>query len=268
MADHFQLSNFDIQDAGGGNIVILVSGSRKYYAILRHAFSNHHFSRAFDDRKNKYNWGTYIYGIAEDERRKIDSLMKLFERAVCIDDALSQTFALSYHSQATFEGIDKTEIGKLVYSAKPYHQAPSPKHSAKATELAKHFETFILNHPSYKRSDYIIAVPCNAGKRFDLPSVIVQHLCSSLNMKNGQSYVRKVTNPAPMKDCKTVKAKTDNILGAFEVLPNAPFQGSLVTIIDDIYESGATLHELATTLQRAGATVQGLVATKTLKDPI
>lgn len=70
-----------------------------------------------------------------------------------------------------------------------------------------------------------------------------------------------------MKDCKTVKEKSDNIRGAFRVSNEVSLQNKLVTIIDDIYQSGSTLHELGTTLQNAGAVVQGLVATKTLKDP-
>ena len=49
-------------------------------------------------------------------------------------------------------------------------------------------------------------------------------------------------------------------------IPNISLAGKLVTIIDDIYQTGVTLHEIAMVLQSKGATVQGLVATKTFRD--
>ena len=80
--------------------------------------------------------------------------------------------------------------------------------------------------------------------------------------------MRKVRKTSyPMKDLKTVKEKADNIRGAFQVDPRAPFKGRVLTIVDDIYESGTTMHELATTLQITGALVQGLTVTKTITDP-
>lgn len=70
-----------------------------------------------------------------------------------------------------------------------------------------------------------------------------------------------------MKDFETEREKFENIRGAFEVVRNAPLQGRRIILVDDIYESGATLHELASELRRAGAEVLGLVATKTMRDP-
>jgi hypothetical protein len=267
LADHFQLLKYEVKDAGGGNIVILVSGPRNYYSILRHAFNNHHFSRAFDDRKNRYTWGAYINDIQMEDRLKVMKLLELLTKSVCIDDALSQTFALSYHYKSTFEGTGRTDIGKLVYSAKPYHRPTSPKQMASAVALADHLEQFILSHPSYMRSDFLIAVPSSPNKSFDLPTFLARHLSNKLNIKNGQQHITRVGQSKPMKDYKSVQEKSDNIRGAFQVINTKIFEGSLVTVIDDIYESGTTLHELALTLQNAGATVQGLVATKTLSDP-
>ena len=244
MADHYQLANFETLDAGSGNFVVLVSGSRKYYDVLRHAFYQYRFSRAFDDYRNRFEWGTYIYAIDDKERKKIVKLLTTFKECVCIDDILSQTFALSYHSYAGFEGVGKTEMGKLVYAAKPYHQTPTGKHQAKAKELAAHFIDFIECHPSYKRSDCVLAVPPSPGKSFDLPTVLVEEISTQLKIVNGSHYVRKIRE-TKMKDKQTLKEKTDEIQGAFDVVPNISLAGKLVTIIDDIYQTGVTLHEIA-----------------------
>jgi predicted amidophosphoribosyltransferase len=158
-------------------------------------------------------------------------------------------------------------MGKLVRSAKPYHAPPSEKQMVSAAHLAGRYEQFIRSHPSYMRSDFFIPVPSSSKKPFDLPTFLVEQLCVRLNIKNGIQYVTRAGNPKPMKDYKTVKDKSDNIRGTFKITDSKVFDGCLVTVIDDIYESGATLHELGITLQEIGATVQGLVATKTLKNP-
>lgn len=64
-----------------------------------------------------------------------------------------------------------------------------------------------------------------------------------------------------------IKEKTDNIKDAFTIVDPIMFQGKRVIIVDDIYQSGVTLHEVATALQPIGADVLGLVATKTIRDP-
>ena len=66
-----------------------------------------------------------------------------------------------------------------------------------------------------------------------------------------------------MKDIETMEDKSTNIRGAFQVDVAHPFKNKTVIVIDDLYDSGATLHELANILQSVGAKVFGLVATKT-----
>lgn len=63
----------------------------------------------------------------------------------------------------------------------------------------------------------------------------------------------------------TLEEKSIIIQDAFQISPGVSFAGKRVTIIDDIYQSGNTLNELATLLNRSGADVYGLVATKTFK---
>lgn len=53
-----------------------------------------------------------------------------------------------------------------------------------------------------------------------------------------------------------------NLRGAFAVV--RPVQGLRIAIVDDVMTSGATLHEAATALRRAGASdVQAWVAART-----
>ncbi|MCU0466368.1 MAG: hypothetical protein MUF38_17590, partial [Anaerolineae bacterium] len=116
------------------------------------------------------------------------------------------------------------------------------------------------------RADYIVSVPSSPNKeKYDVPVNISQQLSTILNMKNGAQYVFK-TKDTQMKNMQTGKQKADHIRDAFSILPNNPFQNKSVIIIDDIYDSGATLNELGNVLRSAGAKVYGLTATKTFRD--
>lgn len=265
MSPHFQLADFEIRNAANGNIVILVSGSRKYYHILRQAFRQFRPSSAFNDRFNRYDWGFYLNNVDAIHQEKLKRLLIRFQGAVCIDDAAEQTFALSYHMKPFYEGGGQTEIGKLVYDSKPYKRPFQESHRLKAVELANRFIEFIVDHPTFYCSDYFVPVPFLGKKQFDLPDFLVEQICSKLRKQNGKNYVIKVKETVSMKDLKTLQEKRDNIHGAFKVLDESPFSGKLITLIDDIYQTGETLHELVTTLQITGARVQTLVATKTVK---
>jgi len=260
MAGHFQLSNFELRDSGD-NLLILIKGSRKYYIILLQTFREYKFSQSFDDRFNRYDWGTYVYNSSSEKREKIFQLLINFQTAVCIDDSLDQTFALNYHMRPSYEGGGRTKLGELVYGAK--YGADRDK----AGEIVDYFEEFINVHPNYARTDFLVAVPpSSSNKPFDLPKFWVEELCSRLKFKSASELVYKTRKTQPMKDLDTEETKYSNISGAFAVKQTGGFNGNVVTIIDDIYHSGATLHELGSVLKSAGARVQGLVATKTLRD--
>lgn len=151
MSDHFQLSRYETQDAGNNNILVLVSGNWVYYRILTDAFQEYRFSRGFEDRRVRYDWGTYIYNIGPEDRNRVQKLLDLFTGVVCIQDSLNQSFALSYHMQYVGGQLVRTEIGELVYNAKPYNRSPTPQNKERATTLADHLAQFI-NLSSFLRA--------------------------------------------------------------------------------------------------------------------
>lgn len=267
MPNHFRLSRFRIKSKDNNNVLVLFSGDLAYYEMLVDAFRQHRFSISFPDKYDGYEWAAFLYDVGEQDVLRVRMLLNLFRKCVHIQDALSQTFALDYHWDSEFGG--RTEIGEMVYKAKPYRRSVTDKHKTAATELAAHLQEFMECHPSYRHSEYIIPVPSSKpGKGFHLPDYIVNILCTRLEVRNGSQYVRVKPPKKPMKDCQTVEAKLDNIRDAFQVVENAPFQSCVVTLVDDIYQSGSTINELASELKRVGARVQGITATKTMRDPI
>jgi hypothetical protein len=268
--DHFSLNAYEVQDAGKNNIVVLVSGSREYKRILSRAFPSYFLSRTFDDRYMRYEWGTYVYNADPAITNDVTTLLDLCQQHVFLDDDLTECFALDYHTVLNPSGgYSRTSTGSLVYQAKPYNRKPSKRNFNATHALAQQMLAFIQQHPTYKRSEVILASPpSRLNKPFDLPSELVQHILDSYDtMVDGRQWIKKVQATRPMKDCHTIPDKINNVRNAFAVTENARFQGETVLLVDDIYQSGFTMNEIGKILFEAGAaTVLGLVATKTGRD--
>lgn len=268
--DHFSLNTYEVQDAGGNNLVVLVAGSREYKRILSRAFPRHFLSRTFDDRYMRFEWGTYLYNAGPDTTSEITTLLDLCSRCIFLDDDLTECFALDYHTiLEPIGGYSRTHTGSLVYQAKPYKRKPSERNFNATYKLAQRMISFIQNHPTYKRSEVVLAAPpSRLDKPFDLPSELVQHILSAYGtMVDGRGWIKKVQSTRPMKDCLTIPDKINNVRNAFAVTKDANLKGKTVLLIDDIYQSGFTMNEVGKTLFEAGAVaVLGLVATKTGRD--
>ncbi len=262
MVDHYKLKTYEIREARNDQMLILADGEMQYYDILRAAFPACRFSRMFEDRLRKYRWGTYLYSTDEALLAAIEKLFNRCKQAVYLFDVLDRTFALDYHSVRTHNGVKRTEIGELTFHAK-YRSS-----SDHAQKLVEHMVAFVGDQPSYACADYLLATPSSTPNRHSLPTILVEELSTRLGIANASNMVRKVRSTRPMKDLGTLQEKSENIRDAFEVVDKTALEGKVVIIVDDLYHSGATLHELATTLQNVGANVEGLVCTKTLNDPV
>jgi predicted amidophosphoribosyltransferase len=266
MVDVTQLRGYTFKDyADKGQTLLLMEGEDvdHYYTIIQRVMKPCRFSRLFPDQYRSNSWGTYIYNLDSEKREKLDTFLRLLRTSVYIADNLDQTFALDYHY---LMGRSRTNIGELVYKSKPYNRRPQQANRDNANTLSIHFEAFINAHPAYRDVDYLVSVPASKTKTFDLPAYIAQLLCNRLDIRNGQAYLSKIKETKSMKDLTTVEEKIENIRGAFAVTNDHPFAGCTVMVIDDIYQSGVTLHEVGATLQEAGAHVVGLVATKTFSN--
>ena len=264
--DRYQLERFEIQDAGNNNIVILITGTRLYKPILERAFEGYYFSRTFDDRYGCFNWGTYVYNVGPLVRDKIADFLRVLQSSIYIHDDLTETFALDFHTKLAPSGYTRTTIGRLVYVAKPYNRRTGDK--AQADKLATALLDFIRSHPSYAQTDVIVAIPpSNPDKSFDLPTYLVSRIAMTLGKIDATHWLQKVRKTQPMKRCRTIRDKIDNVRNAYAPSPEASFRGKKVLIVDDIYQSGFTMHEVGRTIFAAGAVVVfGLAATKTALD--
>ncbi len=235
----------------GDTLVVRIKGARRYLELLRDILRANHtvnISPIWPDQYNDYDFGLFINHANEQLASQISTILSLFEQYLFLDDNLAQTFALDYHMQ--YQG-GRTKIGELVYQAK--------YQNGTIDQLVKHFLEFIKHHPLYHQADYIYGVP---SSRSPLVQQLVTHLGRDLDKPIAPILINK--HPSNMKDL-SLEEKFQQVGKIFETVrvDEQNLQGKHIILIDDIYQSGATMNEIAQRLQRYGATVYGLVATKT-----
>lgn len=252
---YFRLKQFVLKEHSNGNTLILCTGDVKYSSILIDSFPSFNFGTRFPDYKQQYDWGIFINGINQEQRYQVNQFLEFLCKVVLLNDELVQSFAIDLHYQ---NNRDRTLIGQLAFEAKYRSNINA------LNQLSVEFANFVSNHPAYKRTDYLIPVPCSDPSKTGIQHHINQYLCDRFSLPDGTNLIHKNRKTNPMKDLD-IEDKFNNIKGAFSVNVQS-LLGKRVTLIDDIYRSGTTINEIALVLKQQGAIVQALVATKTLRD--
>lgn len=198
----------------------------------------------------------------------LESYLRILQWTVTTSDHANESHALFLHTiphpvidpyEAEFR---RTKMGELVNRAKSY--SPYTGSKPAASDLFDHVQYLIARHPRYQVVDVIIpAPPGNPSKAFDLPLFIAEKLAEHLGIpiyscqKTGNMQQQKAVE----QDLSVLQT---NVLGKFSV--NQNLNGKAVLVLDDLYQSGATINEVVRACRAAGAqTVLSLVATKTAK---
>jgi hypothetical protein len=264
MAEIVTLEAFEVQPGTRSGHLVLITGDERYKRILRRAFPASGFTHSFPDAQGRYGWGTYIHDLPD--RRALERFLHLLTQHPCIFDDFDECFVLGRHGEwdPQTDTYRRTELGAILNRAKPY--GPGDGDRRAADQLAERLAAFVEAHPAYARADAIVPVPTsNPNKPFDLPTYLADRLAERLGKTNGAGWVRKVRVTNQQKDLHTHQQKVENVDGAFEAVCDV--SGQTVVVVDDLYQSGATINEVGRTL-RAGdpSTLLGLAVTKTQKD--
>ena len=166
-------------------------------------------------------------------------------------------WALDFHSR--FEGHDQVRgiIGDLVYRYKYEGQ----RHLA--TELACFWTELLARHPELPKSQAIIPVPPSTQREFDPVTQLARALAGQLNIPVLTGALVKTRQTRPQKELKSLSAKRANVAGAFALRTSVAEKHLL--LVDDLYDSGATLCEAACILSHGRpASIVVLTLTKTI----
>ena len=157
-------------------------------------------------------------------------------------------WALSFHS--SFAGADRqrSQVGELMYRLK-YESDPSAVQPLVEQALA-----LCREHPGLAAVDALVPVAPTVLRTFDPVAAFTAGLATALG-KPVLSALAKTRRTEPQKGMTTLVQKRNNVAGAFAV-PAAlttAVRGRRLLVVDDLFDSGATLEEATHVLLRAGA---------------
>ncbi|MFQ5866046.1 MAG: RecQ family ATP-dependent DNA helicase [bacterium] len=166
-------------------------------------------------------------------------------------------YALDFNSRFSGSLWQRTEMGELVYQFKYNGQVTI------AEKLVSRIFTFMNDHPEFKKVDGVLAVPPSKHRAFEPMTVIADGVSKRLKLPFLANTLVKNRTTKPQKEMTNSVLKKSNVAGAFIVKDN--IRNKRLLLLDDLYDSGATMEEATNTLLRAGAQgIYVLALTKTI----
>lgn len=142
----------------------------------------------------------------------------------------------------------RTEVGRLVYLGK-YREDEQSR-----AELTRRAVGALRRRGWDQHLDLIAPVP-PSGKRpwLDLAADAAVRIGAALRIRVGVRVLAATRERTPQKDLAEAEDKRNNVRGAFAVTDVRGVALRRVLLVDDLYDSGATVEECARMLKEAGA---------------
>ncbi len=166
-------------------------------------------------------------------------------------------WALDFHSRFDGDRQIRSAIGELAFRFK----YSSELHLAR--DLAARWAELLAAHPEWPKPDAVIPIPPSLRRDFDPVTLLAQALAEQLSIPSLADLLVKTRATQPQKEMTALAQKQANVAGAFAL--KGDVRGKRLILVDDLYDSGATLAEAARVLARgrpAGLIV--LTLTKTI----
>lgn len=166
-------------------------------------------------------------------------------------------WALDFHSRYDGDVASRSLIGDLVFRYKYNGEQQL------AQELAQRWVDLFHAHSELPQCDAIIPVPPSLHRESDPMTMLAQALATQLKVPAWNDVLIKTCATRPQKEMTSLAQKRANVAGAFAV--KGEVRGKHIILIDDLYDSGATLEEAAKVLSRGGVdSIVVLTLTKTI----
>ncbi|MDO8754940.1 MAG: helix-turn-helix domain-containing protein [Anaerolineales bacterium] len=165
-------------------------------------------------------------------------------------------WSLGFHSRITGGDWSRSGVGDLTYRLK--YESDITVLPALIQQTLDLFQA----HPEMNQADAIIPVPSSTERKVNPVHVFCEALAGKINVPM-QTLVAKTRPTQPQKEMKTLAQKRANVAGAFNV--RGEVKGKRVLLVDDLFDSGATLDEITRLLLKHGASrVNVLTLTRTI----
>ncbi len=170
--------------------------------------------------------------------------------------AWSAGWSLGFHSRFSGGDWSRSGVGDLTYRLKyEGDRSVLPALVHQALEL-------IRAQPELAQVDILLPVPSSTERKLNPVQVFCEALAEELHVPL-RALVAKTRATRPQKEMKTLAQKRANVAGAFSLCGEAHNQRIL--LVDDLFNSGATLEEITRLLlQHGAARVNVLTLTRTI----
>ncbi len=166
-------------------------------------------------------------------------------------------WALSFHSRFDGDRQIRSAVGEMAFRYK-YN---GERHLAR--DLAARWVELLAAHPELPKPDAVIPIPPSTRRDFDPVTLLARVLAEQLGVPALADALAKTRSTKPQKEMTALAQKQSNVAGAFAL--KGDVRGKRLILVDDLYDSGATLTEAARVLSRGGAaSLVVLTLTKTI----
>ena len=165
-------------------------------------------------------------------------------------------WALGFHSRISGGDWSRSDVGDLTYRLK-YESDTSvlPALVQQALDL-------LHAHPEMNHADFVIPVPSSTERKINPVYLFCEALAGKIDLSM-QKLVTKTRQTQPQKEMKTLAQKRANVANAFSL--RGDVIGKSILLVDDLFDSGATLAEITRLLLKHGASfVNVLTLTRTI----
>ena len=165
-------------------------------------------------------------------------------------------WALGFHSRISGGDWSRSGVGDLTYRLK--YESDTTVLPALIQQTLDLFQA----HPETNQAEIIIPVPSTTERKVNPVHAFCEALAGKIKMPM-QTLVAKTRQTQPQKEMKTLAQKRANVAGAFSL--RGEVKGRKVLLVDDLFDSGATLDEITRLLLKHGAArVNVLALTRTI----
>lgn len=166
-------------------------------------------------------------------------------------------WALDFHSRFDGDQAVRGLVGDLVFRYKY-----GGEHGL-VSSLADRWVALLAEHPELPSPHAIVPIPPSSARGFDPVAHLAQALAERLGIPTCLEILVKTRRTRPQKELRSLAAKQSNVAGAFRL--GCSVRDQILLLVDDLYDSGATLCEAARTLQCGRpAAIIVLTLTKTI----
>jgi ComF family protein len=155
---------------------------------------------------------------------------------------------LDQHSHPIDSNHKRTKIGEMVYRFKYQFEKEL------CFLLADLVSEIIQSNAILNSAELILTVPPSFTSRpFDPLSILAEEISENIYILYEKDILERTKITRLQKHLLSWKDKIENVKGAFKVKNPELEEGKKILLIDDIYDSGATLNEITRILKSEGA---------------